>query len=464
MYSKENRQSMHSMLSLTSKPIFRSTALRSVLGAAIIYLGITHFASSSNIWQTDEQFDHVTPLTTLTTVVSKENNLCSNVTGYDRIAITVKTGATEAAEKVPVQLRTSLRCVPIENIMWFSDMDQDIGDHKLHDALDTIDSAVTDGNPDFDIYRKQQELQDPLMIASQLKGMKDPSDANNLAAWKLDKYKNIHIVEKSWALKPNMDWYLHIDADTYIIWSSLLAWLPTLNPSKRSFTGSKIYDNGQAFAHGGSGLLLSNAASNDLVVVHNGTAARWDSKMDKIAFGDSLLAKALYEYGIEVTNSFPMFSGQTPATLWFHKDVWCMPIVTLHHISAEESDLLKMFEERREVQNAPLLYSELFRDFVLDMIPDADLEDWDNGSEGTKVPDVTSNEDCKIACEKQPECMQALYKGGACVLGKNGEIVFGKKDKSKIVAEKSQSSWNKTRIREWVSRQSKCETISWPKP
>ncbi|KAG4431313.1 hypothetical protein IFR05_013210 [Cadophora sp. M221] len=449
---------MYSMLSLTSKPIFRSTALRLLVGTVILYLGVTQFVLSEEHWQI------VPGLRKLTTTTNNQSPFCSNLTDFDRIVVTVKTGATEAAEKVPVQLRTSLRCVPIANILWFSDMNQDIGVHKLHDALDTIEPAVKDGNPDFDLYRKQQELQDPVLIASQLRGMRDPRDSKNLAAWQLDKYKNIHIVEKSWALKPEMDWYLHIDADTYLIWSSLLSWLPRLDPTKRSFIGSKAYDGKQAFAHGGSGLLLSKEVSHDLVVVHNGTAARWDSRMDSIYYGDSLLARALQEYGVSVTNSFPMFNGETPSTLWFHAGVWCMPIVTLHHISASESEQLKAFEEKRSDQNAPLLYSELFRDWVFDMIPDHDLEEWDNRSEGITVHNIASAEDCKRACGEQSDCMQSLYKGDTCVLGKGGEIVFGERHEAQDGEGRRQSSWNKTRIADWVSRQSKCKTLTWPEP
>ncbi|KAK0111531.1 hypothetical protein ONS95_001885 [Cadophora gregata] len=446
------------MLSLTAKPVFRSTGLRFLVVAVVLFLGVTQFALSSERWQIIQRKPKVT------TTNNSQHPLCSNLTGFDRIAITVRTGATEAAEKVPVQLRTSLRCVPVENILWFSDMNQDVGSHKLHDALDTIEPSVRDGNSDFDIYRKQQELQDPILIASQLRTMKDPSDSENLAAWKLDKYKNIHIVEKSWALKPNMDWYFNIDADTYVVWSSLLSWLPNLNSAKKSFIGAKTYDSGHAFAHGGSGLLLSKAASRDLAVVYNGTAARWDSKMDKIRYGDALLALALQEYGIPVTNSFPMFNGETPSTLWFHPGVWCMPIVTLHHISTPESEQMKAFEEKRPDQNAPLLYSELFKGMVFDMIPDHNLEDWDNRSEGEIVPDIASAEDCTLACAKQPDCMQTLYKENICTLGKLEEIVFGRKHEVEDGETKWRSSWNKTRIADWGSRQSKCEKLTWPKP
>jgi len=42
--------------------------------------------------------------------------------------------------------------------------------------------------------------------------MKDPRNSDIVAAWTLDKYKKLHILEKVWDLNPDMDWYLHVDA------------------------------------------------------------------------------------------------------------------------------------------------------------------------------------------------------------------------------------------------------------
>lgn len=47
--------------------------------------------------------------------------------------MSVKTGATEAAAKVPTQMQTALRCV--KNVFLFSDLEQDIGEYHLYDAL-----------------------------------------------------------------------------------------------------------------------------------------------------------------------------------------------------------------------------------------------------------------------------------------------------------------------------------------
>lgn len=124
-----------------------------------------------------------------------------------------------------------------------------------------------------------------------LKRYRDPRLPDYLAAWTLDKYKKFHIVEKAWAMKPDMDWYLHIDTDTYVIWPSLVAWLEQLDSSKESFLGSLSYIDNLPFAHGGSGMLMSGAAMRNFAVTHNGTASRWDNKMQKECCGDWVLAR-----------------------------------------------------------------------------------------------------------------------------------------------------------------------------
>lgn len=232
---------------------------------------------------------------------SKFIDVCRASLGLDRVVITVKTGATEALLKVPTQLRTSLRCAP--HVYVFSDMAQKLGTVQIYDALDTIPAAVKDGNHDFEIYRKQQELQNPEKIVETLHNFPYPGNPDDLAAWVLDKYKNNHIVEKTWAHKPDMDWYFHIDADTYVFLPSLALWLRSLDPLKESQIGSVALISDKRFAHGGSGILLSNAATRSFVVTHNGTAAKWDHEIKNNCCGDYVLSQILHEYGMEVTQA-----------------------------------------------------------------------------------------------------------------------------------------------------------------
>lgn len=76
---------------------------------------------------------------------------------------------------------------------------------------------MVENNPDFKFYSKQKQLWQRDQNIDALQGAKNPESPNELAAWTLDKYKNIHILEKTWELKPNMDWYVFIDADTYVL-------------------------------------------------------------------------------------------------------------------------------------------------------------------------------------------------------------------------------------------------------
>lgn len=277
--------------------------------------------------------------------VSSNRQGCDGLTGLERVVITVKTGATEALNKIPVQMRTSLRCAP--HVLVFSDMAQTIGDIELHDVLDETADEVKDGNPAFEIYRKQQELKDPEKIMSQLKSFKTPG-TNEAAAWTLDKYKNMHLVEKAWALKPNMDWYLHIDADTYVMLPSLAEWVKRLDQKKHLYLGRSIPTDGVVFAHGGSGILMSGEAMRIFAVENAGTAARWDPQVDTSCCGDILLSRALFEVGIpRALHAWPSINGESPSTMPFGEQQWCEPIVTMHHVTVDEMETAGKFEINR---------------------------------------------------------------------------------------------------------------------
>jgi hypothetical protein len=274
------------------------------------------------------------------------DSVCGGLRSAKRIVITVNTGATEILERVPTLLKTSLLCAP--NVYIYSDLAHTLGDRQVYDSLDTIPAEVMDGNTDFDLYRKQLELKDPVKVAEFLKGMRDPKSPDTAAAWTLDKYKKLHILEKAWDLQPDMDWYFHIDADSYIIWSSLVEWLAKLDPTKESYLGSLSFINNLPFAHGGSGMLLSGAAMRNFVVQHNGTAGRWDYKMQNECCADWVLAQILKEYGMELMNSWPTIQGEPQSTIPFDGTHWCAPLVTMHHVSPLEAAQMGDFEAKRE--------------------------------------------------------------------------------------------------------------------
>ncbi len=265
-----------------------------------------------------------------------------------RIVVSVKTGASEAAERIPTQMQTCLR--DVEHVVFFSDLEQDIGEYHMHDSLDTISWTVTDGNPDFDFYFTQKELWATSQNISSLKGTKHPKSPNELAAWTLDKYKNIHILEKTWALKPDMDWYIFVDADTYLVWENMHRWLATLNPNNKYYFGSQVTLSRTRFAHGGTGIVLSRAAIHELAVVNKGTAASWDPKIHAECCGDFVLGRALEKMGILLQDVWPLMSGEAPSTMPFGPgtpEYWCRPALTMHHLSPGEMRKFMDWEDQR---------------------------------------------------------------------------------------------------------------------
>lgn len=264
---------------------------------------------------------------------------CLRLPGSDQIVVTVKTGASEASDRLPIQLATTLRCV--SNVLLFSDMEQQLGQHIIHDALAAVPEFLKAGNSDFDLYRQQQ--------ARKSLGWHDIPTTEEIknSAWTLDKYKNLHIVAKSWWLIPQKKWYLHLDADTYLVWPSLLFWLERLNASEAIYTGSLTCFGNLKAAHGGSGILLSASATEAMVVRNHSTIPAWDAEAANHCCGDELVGRALWDNGIELHNSWPIINGENPYTIPFGPKYWCEPIVTMHHVSPGQMEMLSLFEQRR---------------------------------------------------------------------------------------------------------------------
>ncbi|PBP18001.1 hypothetical protein BUE80_DR011175, partial [Diplocarpon rosae] len=441
------------MIQFLSLPPTRSAGIRFLVVAAILLTVIQlhlfqdgTYMSSWN-WSSDHHGgDNVHPDTK--SIIEG----CEHLSGMDRVVVTLKTGATEAAQKVPTIMNTTLRCAP--HVYGFSDMAQTVGQIHLQNALDTIADSVMNDNSDFDIYRKQMELRDPERITKELSDMRDPRTPYFSAAWTLDKYKFMHLVEKVWDMKPGMDFYLHVEADTYVIWPSLLTWIQRLDPAKKLYIGSAAMINDLAFGHGGSGYIMTGEAMRTFAVDHNGTAAKWDPRLSNECCGDFALAQALNEYGMPILHAWPTINGETQNTIPFGDDHWCQPLATLHHISSPEAEELASFEAKRENKSSPLLYAELFHDLVHAKIP-TETADWDNLSNEATVPDMESADACFAACQVVPECLQARYDGTACLIGTN-HVTLGRQ----VTGFKSM--WNRTRIAEWAKNKEECGPPKFP--
>ena len=226
---------------------------------------------------------------------------CAWFPDTSRILLVMKTGASEAYAKIPMQLLTNLRC--LSDFLIFSDMEQTIAGYQIHDSLDTVVPEVRFGNQDFDLYERQKKCRIDQETCNW--GIRATSKG-----WALDKYKNIHMAEKAYALRPSHDWYLFVDADTYVVWPTLVEWLARLNPRNKNYLGSVAQLAGHLFAHGGSGYLISQGMMRAFLGGKSGIANKYDIAAKSTCCGDALLSKALKaETGVSVKDAV---SGRGP--------------------------------------------------------------------------------------------------------------------------------------------------------
>lgn len=210
---------------------------------------------------------------------------CDGFPDTSRVLLVMKTGASESYNRIPTQLMTNLKCLP--EFLIFGDKEQEIAGYRIHDSLDTILPRAKEGNSDFDLYNRQQLC--PIDVDKCNKHSDSASEG-----WALDKYKNIHIAEKTYKLRPGYDWYLFVDADTYVLWSTLVQWLKLLDPSVKKYIGSATMISDFAFAHGGSGYLVSQAAMGGLFDGKENVANEWDTLIHNECCGDYMFGRALH--------------------------------------------------------------------------------------------------------------------------------------------------------------------------
>ncbi|GAP93393.2 putative glycosyltransferase family 31 protein [Rosellinia necatrix] len=302
------------------------------------------------------------------------SNICARFPSTDGVLLVMKTGATEAFDRIPTQLLTTMACLP-DNFLLFSDMEQQLGPYHLYDALSGIDAADKARISDFDLYRSQQECP-----VSQKSCIDAKTERQN--AWNLDKYKFLPMIEQTWKMRPGQDWYIFAEADTYIFWANMMHWLKKksgLNPRDKIYLGSRSYVGGRPFAHGGSGYILSGGVMKHLVENHTNLTSQYTEQGTKECCGDLLVAIALDEYeGIKIRHTWPMINGEKPTTLPYGQNHWCEPILTMHHMDSEEISTVWQFEQTRKT-NGILLIRDLYDSLIAPKMQRT-REDWDNGA------------------------------------------------------------------------------------
>lgn len=114
----------------------------------------------------------------------------------------------------------------------------------------------------------------------------------------------------------------------------------------------------------------------------------------------------------------------------------------------------------------PLIHSELFKDMLLESIPEHQ-ENWDNlssdpgefGKTGGVSSETATFEQCAQACEEDTNCFQYSHHGGTCQIGMSVRLGSERKADDDGIW---QSGWHKTRLNDWAAKQPVCDEVIYP--
>ncbi|KAJ1535282.1 hypothetical protein HK096_002782, partial [Nowakowskiella sp. JEL0078] len=374
----------------------------------------------------------------------------------DHIAIALKTGSEVGVERVPIQLLTFLQ--DIKNIILIGDEHgYTIGPNVVHDVVSGL-------YEDLDIksaIKARMVFEDPenfnMTDYPEFEIMKD------ITGWQRDAHKNLPAFKLLYEKFPKARWYLMIDDDTYVYFDTLLARLdefdwsyPLYLGNKNVFRGCdgvKEFGDGPNFAHGGSGIIISQEAIKQLVkpTQFNECIARY---RDCWA-GDVRTSLCLRDSGIFLETLEGV--QNKPIT---YNEVWDKPCdnpTTFHRLNSSNIQQLFSKTPYKSATNADVFNgivkpkipegSLLFRDFLQDIDwPDShpyhsikltkkgsEEQSQDHAEKNTEVREIVvkSNLDfaeyCKNICrfEEKKKCITWVWDGKSCWLkdGFGGEMV-----------------------------------------
>jgi hypothetical protein len=287
------------------------------------------------------------PPTTPKTEVDDGVLPCRKLPGAEDTVVIIKTGSTEFIDKLPMHLQTTTKCYP--NFLVFSDYEETYEGQHIIDALDSVTPSIREQHNDFALHRRLKEKGRAELAAEELNRV--PGDPNSWTGhtdnpgWKLDKWKFLPMVNRTLVEYPDKKWYVFVEADTYILWATLLQFLKTMDPEKNHYHGNQMAISGDLFAHGGSGFVVSHKAMRTVVDHFHEYRDSIESFTDMHWAGDCVLGKAFRESGVPFTFSYPVLQtdhmGMIPYTQSngkLHDDPkkrpWCFPSISFHHLTA----------------------------------------------------------------------------------------------------------------------------------
>ncbi|KAL4785947.1 hypothetical protein BJX76DRAFT_322647 [Aspergillus varians] len=359
---------------------------------------------------------------------------CPHLPGLENIVLVVKTGVTEAHDKLPIHRNTTLRCIP--NYIVWSDYDEEIADIPVHDVLYN-ESSHLHQLPDFNLYTRVQSHGRNALTNHDLSD--DPSTpfGKSNPGWKLDKWKFVPMIQHTFQLfnSRSHHWYVFMEADTYILWSSMLAWLERLDHRKPYYLGNQMQIRDVLFAHGGSGFVLSRPAIDRAANMIKSNRDHWEQITEEEWAGDCVLGMLLHDAGVELEWSWPMLQIAPPKEIDhfsanYGRMPWCYPAVSFHHLRPAEIEDITALERdvaSRAGVREPVLWRDVFLEMGRPRMSEGGVVGWDNeAAEEKRV--VKSVDACRQLCKVDVNCLRYVHRDdGMCCLGRDARVGQEKK-------------------------------------
>ncbi|KAI1329645.1 glycosyltransferase family 31 protein [Xylariaceae sp. FL0255] len=357
----------------------------------------------------------------------------------DDVFVIIRTGATEAREKLPSHFKTVLTCVP--DFIIYSDMDEVVDGHRIYDVLDEVNKTIKSIAPEFEFYdHLQARGLEGLNI--QTSSGSGPQGSMENPGWRLDKWKFLPMVDKALQQRPKASWYIFIEPDTYMVWSNMLEWLSKLDPKKPYYIGRHMYSSGVLFGHGGSGFVLSRPAMEKVSQYYRENQNTLDEETRQGWAGDLILGRVMKAVKIPMLWAYPHLQGDSLTSMeWgiekLSRRAWCFAATTFHHMTSADMEMLWQFEQtwhQRNPAGSVLRFRDIFNSLIRHRLRD-DRSGWDNMSTGTeyskeKVDAMSPNnrdqmsllelnahtsiDMCKTLCHGKPDCIQFSFAPGRC--------------------------------------------------
>ncbi|KAL1866370.1 hypothetical protein VTK73DRAFT_4748 [Phialemonium thermophilum] len=235
------------------------------------------------------------------------------------------------------------------------------------------------------------------------------SELSKSFGWELDAMKFIPGLELAYSMCPDKKWYVLVDDDTYLIEPSFSLILRNYDPARPYYIGNAVGDYKRRFAHGGSSIILSQAAMRQLYILNPRIVRTAYLESLEETWGDRLLAAALARAGVYLDErSSRLFNGEPPEKTKLRSDRLCLPIATFHKFdSGAMRDVGATF---RDV-TAPVRWVDLWDMYrgasgtkILELPLGYSAEGWDyvgRLDEHTRTfKSVSSPNDCRRLCRR----------------------------------------------------------------